>query len=150
MTYTSLIRSALPGIPIATAALLTAFMPSSASAARHADAQLSRPVAATHATETQRFIREAGIPCDTVDYTGNGQLAQIKQNLPFNATVANIRTGPSLSCTVLTQEQSGDSVTYFSTYGGFSFIMDNTDGETGWMANNNLDLEGVSPTGVAL
>lgn len=151
MTYTPLIRAAMPGISVAAVGtLLTAFTPFSATATTHAYARQSHPAAATQVAETQAFIRLAGIPCNIVDYTGNGQLAQIKQNLPFNASVANLRDGPNLACTVQTQEPASDSVTYYSTYGGFSFVMDNNDGETGWMANNNLDLQGVSPANVAL
>jgi uncharacterized protein YgiM (DUF1202 family) len=147
MTYTSLIRSALPGISVATAALLIGFTPSSATAATHANAQQSHPIAATHATDTQH-TRTTAISCGTDESTNNGQLAQIKSIIPGFSSV-NLRNGPSTSCPVIGTENVGDPITYYSQWMGWSWISDNN-GYQGWVANNAIDFTGVTTTGTGV
>jgi hypothetical protein len=145
MTYTSLIRSALPGISVATAALLIGFTPSSATAATRANAQQSHPIAATHATDTQHS-RTAAISCGTVESTNNGQVTQIKNPIPGGFSSVNLRNGPSTPCPAIGTENAGDPITYYSQWMGWSWISDNN-GNEGWVANNAFDFTGVTTPG---
>jgi hypothetical protein len=131
MRGTPPIRSALLGIPGATAALLIGFTPSGATAAMQATAQQSHHTVATHTTEASL------LPCGTVE--------QEKGSEYGHATLSplNIRTGPMTSCPVVGKAHWYSLLRYYCTDGGWTYLRDIWNGKKGWADNESLSHRGA-------
>lgn len=139
MTYKPSIRSALLGLVATIAALLIGITSSSATAATHANAQQSHPIAATHATETQPLPRNPAQPCPLNEPVGIGYPVQLYTTLPFFASFANIYNGPSSGCMPVAKVPPGGwVVVYYNSSWGYSYVTYGFYG--GWINNQDINF----------
>lgn len=127
MTYTRPVRSALLGISVATAALLTGFTASGDAAVTHANG--------------------GGPPCGAQAPKAAGQ----NTTVTASPTLV-VHNGPWASCPAYSwQFSTGQIVTYFSDWGGYAWVMDPNTGYTGWVNTTGIDMTPpLIPTNVGL